>query len=508
MSGAGEVAEVVNGWEHLRAQLPVIQVVLPMLMAPICVLVRKASVAWALALAATWTCLFTSLMILRQVMEHGVLSYHMGGWPPPWGIELRIEVVNAFVLVIVSGISTVVLTAAPGSLPKEVPTRRHYLFYAAFLLCMTGLLGMTSAGDAFNVFVFLEISSLASYSLISMGPNRQSLLAAFRYLVMGTLGGTFILLGIGLLYITTGTLNMVDLAERLQAVGANRTVMAALACIVVGSSIKVALFPLGLWLPNAYTFAPAEVTAFLAATATKVSFYVLARFVYQVFGPELAFGQLHLDAVLLPMALVAMFVGSAVAVYQRDVKRMLAYSSLAQVGYMVLGLSLVSVQGLAGGIVHLFNHALTKSALFLALACVVLRLGSTRLEDMAGLGRRMPATAGAFVLGGLSLIGVPLTAGFVSKWYLVRGALETGRYAIAVAILLSSLLAVMYVWRVVETLYFQPPGSLALGAREAPLSILIPTWFLVLSAIFFGVRASMTGGLAETAARMLLGGAS
>lgn len=503
MSDAAASTDLV---EQLRTQLPALTVILPMLTAPLCVLVRRARWAWVLAILATWTSLLTSVMVLRQVMTHGAVNYRMGGWEAPLGIELQIDLINAFVLVIVAGISTAVLSAAPGSLPKEVPEDRHYLFYGAFLLCMTGLLGMTSAGDAFNVFVFLEISSLSSYTLIAMGPTRRSLIAAFRYLILGTIGGTFILLGVGFLYMVTGTLNIQDLAVRLAAVGPNRTVMVALACVVVGSSIKLALFPLGIWLPNAYTFAPAEVTAFLAATATKVAFYVLARFVYRIFGPELAFEQLHLDAVLLPLALIAMFVASLVAVFQRDVKRMLAYSSLAQVGYMVLGLSLVSKDGLAGGIVHLFNHALTKSAMFLALACVVLRLGSTRLDDLAGLGRKMPWTMAAFTVGGLSLIGVPMTAGFVSKWYLVRGALGDGRWVVAVAILASSLLALAYVWRVVEVVYFRAPGGLAVEAREAPLSILGPTWLLIAGVLYFGVRASFTGGLAEQAALLLLSG--
>ena len=204
----------------------------------------------------------------------------------------------------------------------------------------------------------------------------------------------------------------------------------ALAAIVVGTSIKLALFPLHVWLPNAYTFAPSVVSAFLAATATKVAYYVLVRFVFTDLrrraGVRRVCGSTPCSC---RWRLLAMFVASAVAIYQRDVKRMLAYSSVAQIGYMVLGLSLATVTGLTGGIVHLFNHALMKSGLFLALACVVLRLGSTRLDDLAGLGKRMPLTAAAFVAGGLSLIGVPLTAGFVSKWYLVLGAHGEGLLA-------------------------------------------------------------------------------
>ena len=173
-----------------------------------------------------------------------------------------------------------------------MPEKRHHLFYAAFLLCMTGLAGMTVTGDVFNIFVFLEISSLSSYALVSQGATRRALTSAIQYLVMGTIGGTLLLLGIGMLYMTTGTLNIVDMAERLAAVGPNRTVLVALACVTIGTSIKLAVFPLHLWLPNAYTYAPAIVSAFLAATATKVAYYVLGRFLFSIFGVDLAFGEL------------------------------------------------------------------------------------------------------------------------------------------------------------------------------------------------------------------------
>lgn len=496
----------VGLWQSLGPHLPVLLVVLPMLAAPICVLARRSRLAWWVSLLVTTLSFLISCLVLRQVLSTGVVTYDVGGWNPMLGIELRIELVNALVLVIVSGISTAVLATAPVSLPADVPEDRHYLFFAAFLLCMTGLLGMTSAGDAFNVFVFLEISSLSSYSLIALGPSRRALIASFRYLMMGTVGGTFVLLGIGMLYMVTGTLNIVELSKALAEVGPNRTVLVAVACVMLGASVKLALFPFGIWLPNAYTFAPAMVTAFLAATATKVAYYVLARFVFRIFGPELVFGQLHLDRVLMVLALSAMFVASAVAVFQQNVKRMLAYSSLAQIGYMVLGMSLLTVHGLAGGIVHLFNHALMKSGLFLALAAVALRLGSTQLRDMAGIGRRMPLTMAAFVVAGLSLIGVPLTAGFVSKWYLVLGALERGLWPVALAILLSSLLALAYIWRVVEVAYFRSPAAGAPEVREAPPGLLIPMWLLVGATVFFGIYTGVSAGVAERAAVELLGG--
>ena len=485
--------------------LPALQIAVPLLSAAVCLLVRRARAAWTVAMVVAWGSFASACVLLSRVVESGTISYAEGGWTAPWGIELRIDLLNALVLLVVTFICAIVLTASLRSLDQEIWSENHHKFYALYLLCMTGLAGMTITGDAFNIFVFLEISSLSSYALISQGTTRRALTSALQYLVMGTIGGTFILLGIGMIYMVTGTLNIADMALQLAALGPNRTVLVALACIGIGTGIKLAIFPLHIWLPNAYTYAPAIVTAFLAATATKVAYYVLVRFVFSVFGEPLAFGELRLDAVLMPLAIAAMFAGSFVAIFQDDIKRMLAYSSVAQIGYMVLGLSLASVSGLTGGLVHLFNHAIMKSGLFLVMAVVVLRMGSTRLDAFAGLGRRMPFTMAAFVVAGLSLVGVPLTVGFVSKWYLVMGSLEAGLWPVAVLILLSSLLALIYIWRVVEVAYFREAPDEAPDVEEAPISMLIPIWVLAGGTVFFGIFTSLSVGLASAAARMLLG---
>ncbi len=490
----------------VSAHLPVLQVVVPLSAATICALVTRARIAWAITVLACWASLGVSIGLVSQVLEVGEIGYHLGGWAPPWGIAYHIDPINAFVLLIVSAIGSVVAPFASASVEREIPDERRIpYFYSAFLLCLAGLLGITATGDAFNVFVFLEISSLSSYALIAMGSDRRALTAAFQYLIMGTIGATFILIGIGLLYMMTGTLNMADLAQRLPAVGGNRTVGVAFGFLMVGISLKLALFPLHLWLPNAYTFAPSAVTAFLAATATKVAVYLLLRFFFTVFGTTISFETLRLDYLLLPLALIGIFSASIVAIFQDNVKRLLAYSSVAQIGYMILGISFASVTGLTAGILHLFNHALMKGALFLALGCVAYRVGTVRLEAMRGLGRRMPWTMAAFVLGGFSVIGIPLTGGFISKGYLIMGALERGWWPVAGLVLVSSLIAVVYIWRVVEVAYLRPPNDSAGVIAEAPMSLLLPTWILVLANLYFGIDASFTTTVAGAAASRLLG---
>ncbi|MDH4053035.1 MAG: proton-conducting transporter membrane subunit, partial [Rubrivivax sp.] len=313
----------------LSQQLPALQVVVPLLAAPVSVLLRNRNLAFGVVLAASWAALAIAVGLWLQVLHAGTISYAIGNWPPPWGIEYRVDAVNSFLLVLVSGMAAVVLPYSRASIEAEVPVSQHYLFYTMFALCLAGLLGITITGDAFNVFVFLEVSSLSTYVLIALGRDRRALLASYQYLIMGTIGATFIVIGVGLLYLMTGTLNLADMAHRLADVEGTRPVLAALAFLTVGISLKLALFPLHQWLPNAYTYAPSAVSAFLAATATKVAVYVLLRFCFTVFGQAQVFSKLPMSEMMLLLALSGMFVASTVAIFQTDLKRLFAYSSVA-----------------------------------------------------------------------------------------------------------------------------------------------------------------------------------
>lgn len=491
----------------IAQHLPILQVIVPLMAAPVCLILKRGDLCWAWATLVTWCSLVISVILLLGVLDGGTISYEIGDWAAPWGIEYRVDLLSAFVLTIVSAIGSVTAPYMARSVAKEVPEERHYLFYLMYLLCFAGLLGIAITGDAFNLFVFLEISSLSSYVLISLGKDRRALTASLRYLIMGTLGATFYIIGVGMMYMMTGTLNLADLAILIPEVADTRTILAALAFLTVGLCLKLALFPLHLWLPNAYTYAPSTVTVFLASTATKVAIYALIRVYFTVFGQVEIVDTAAIELIWTVLAVVGMFVGSIIAIYQSNIKRMLAYSSVAQVGYIILGLSFVSTTGVAAGIVHVFNHALMKGALFMAMGCIFYSIGSSQLKDMAGLGKKMPFTMAAFIGGGLSLIGVPLTVGFVSKWYLIQAALDEGMWFIAVLILASSLLAVIYIWRVVEVAYFSPsaPGTDA-AVCEAPLSMLVPMWILVAGSVYFGVDATTTMDIALDAADFLLGG--
>lgn len=490
----------------MLAHLPVLHVVIPLMAAPACLLLGRRNLVWAFALCATLLSFAVCVGLLLQVLESGPISYEFGGWEAPWGIEYRIDLLNAPLLVLISGISSVVLVAARKSIEAEIPADRHVLFYIAWLLCMAGLLGILATGDAFNVFVFLEISSLSAYTLIALGKDRKALWASYQYLIAGTIGATFILIGIGLMYMMTGTLNMADLAERLPEVSSTKTVFTAFAFFIVGVCLKLALFPLHVWLPNAYAHAPSVVTAFLAATATKVAVYILIRFKYGVFGFDFAFSSLPLQSIFLTLGLAGIFVASIAAIYQDNLKKLLAYSSVAQIGYLIVGLGLANETGLMATLLHMLNHGLMKGALFLALAGIVFRFGEANLSELGGIATRMPWTIAAFLIGGLSLIGVPLTVGFVSKWYLVTAAIEHGWWLVAGLILLGSILSVIYIWRVIEVVYFKPVSERAAQVCEAPLSILLPTWTLVVANLYFGMNTEFTVGVTRLAAANIFGG--
>ena len=495
----------MNGLEQ---HLPALQVVVPMLVAPLVILLRPRGLAWAACTAASVLAFAIAIQITSTVLSTGPISYAMGSWPAPYGIELRIDTLSALLLLVVTGASALTLASGRQSLDASIEAERQPLFFAAWLLALAGLAGIVVAGDAFNIFVFMEISSLASYVLIAGGPDRRALPAVFKYLIMGTIGATFYLIGIGLIYMMTGTLNLADMEFRIHEVADQRPILAAAGFITVGLALKAAIFPLHTWLPNAYTYAPHAVTAFLAACSTKVSLYVLLRFDFFVFQGNLAGHAFQFAVYLMPLALLAILVGSSVAMFEKNLKRLLAFSSVAQIGYMMLGASLVTIAGLSAGIIHIFNHALAKGALFLAVAALAMVAPSLRIDDLKGIARQMPWTSAALVVAGLSLIGVPGTAGFVSKWSLISAAMELGAIGLPLVavILISSLMAVVYIWRIVEAAYFGAAAGDEPPTPRRPVSPALVTivWVVALANIYFGLAPDLPLTLARDAAEELL----
>ncbi|MGB5258846.1 MAG: monovalent cation/H+ antiporter subunit D family protein [Woeseiaceae bacterium] len=491
---------------NLAHHLPALQVIVPMLSAPLVMLLKPGGLARAAATAASLFAFSIAIVMTMGVLDGNTYTYRMGSWPAPYGIELAVDRFSALLLLIVTGASSFALIAGRRSVDSDIDESRQPLFYAAWLLALAGLTGIPVAADAFNIFVFMEISSLASYVIIAGGSDRRALPAVFKYLIMGTIGATFYLIGIGLIYLMTGTLNLADMELRIHEVADQKPILVAAGFITIGLALKAAVFPLHVWLPNAYTYAPNAVTVFLAACSTKVSLYLLLRFDFFVFQGNLVGHDVQFTYFLMPLAVLAILIASSVALFEQNIKRLLAYSSIAQIGYILLGASFVTVAGLTASTVHFFNHALAKGALFLAVGCLATSCVGLRLSDLGGVAKRMPWTAAAFIVAGFSLIGIPGTAGFISKWYLITAALEQGAIGIAlVAVLvISSLMAVVYIWRIVEAIYFGEPATDLAAVREAPLTMLAVTWAAALANLYFGLVPEVPVTLASSAAETLL----
>ncbi|MDJ0908786.1 MAG: monovalent cation/H+ antiporter subunit D family protein [Woeseiaceae bacterium] len=489
----------------ITQHLPALQVVVPLLMVPFVVLLKPRGLAWAAATATSLLAFAIALELTMLVFDGEALSYQMGSWPAPYGIELRVDALSAILLLAITGASSIALAGGRAYFDSILEEDRQPFYFAAWLLAVAGLAGIVVSADAFNIFVFMEISSLASYILIAGGTDRRALPAVFKYLIMGTVGATFYLIGIGLIYMMTGTLNLADMELRIHDVADQRPILVAAGFITVGLALKAAIFPLHVWLPNAYTYAPHLTTAFLAACATKVSLYVLLRFDFFVLQQNLIGHEFQFAVYLMPLAILGILIGSAVAMFETNVKRLLAFSSVAQIGYIMLGASLVTVSGLTAATLHMFNHALAKGGLFLAVAGFALVAAGLRIENFAGIARRMPWTFAAFIVAGLSLIGVPGTAGFVSKWYLISASLELGTpgLLLVAVIIVSSLMAVVYIWRIVETACFAEPAEVSEGVRLPP-ALFAVVWLVALGNIFFGLVPSLPVALSEGAANILL----
>ena len=476
-------------------QLPILIVIIPLisaLLVPLAACIRR-ELSFVLTVAALGGSFICTLEILAMVLRGGSVRYDLGGWPPPWGIEIVVDHLNAYMLTFVSAIALLTSIYSRQSIVHESPDRFVH-FYCLYLLLATGLFGMLITGDMFNLFVFLEISSISAYALIAIGEDGAPL-AAFNYIILGTIGASLYLLGVGYLYIMTGTLNMGDLKNLLPELYPSPVIRIAFAFIVVGLGIKIALFPLHTWLPDAYTYAPSAVSAFIAPIMTKVGVYALIRVMFSVFEPRFSFDVLPIGQFLSWTAAVAIILGSVLAIAQSDLKRMLAYSSVSQIGYIVLGIALGNRLAIIGAYLHILNHALMKGCLFMVSGSLMYRKGMRGIFHLRGVHRAMPWTMAAFVIAALSMIGIPPTAGFFSKWYLILGTIATNQWTLAAVILASSLLNAVYFFRVIENAYLEPNHE---GGKkyfegatgtEAPAGMLVPTLIMAATILIIGLSS-------------------
>jgi len=452
--------------------------------------IRK-GLCYPLAVVGSGLCAWFSVRLLVNVLQGGAVQYRLGGWETPWGIGYHVDTLNAMVLAVVSILVFINLLATRRSVAAEFPEKEG-AFYTLYLLFTVGLVGMVVTGDLFNLYVLLEVASLTSYALIALGGPRAPL-ASLNYLFIGTIGGCFYLLGVGYLYIMTGSLNMSDVASLLPAIYSSTAVWVAFAFCMVGIGVKMAFFPLHGWLPNAYTCAPSAVSSLIAPLMTKVMVYVMIRLMLSVFSIDFTLSILNLGDAMVWLSILAIVMGASLALAQKNLKRMFCYIIVSEIGYMVGGAWLGNAAGMTGAILHILNDALMTITLFLAAGNIYYRINGLELHQLRGLFHRMPLTMACFVAAGLSIIGVPPTCGFFSKWYLITGALQAGEYGFVAALLFSSLVNVILFFRVIEISYYgdmqhaHVHGSPSEPGTEAPATMLAPLLIVSTGLVIIGM---------------------
>lgn len=460
--------------------------IVPMLMvfgaiATIAIGMVRRTWAWPAMMVTLAAALVGAGGLLNEVLTVGRVRHTLGGWKAPIGIEFVVDGLSAFMLMTITVIAFSVGLYAREAVRRETPGR-EVPFYGMMLILLLGLCGMVLTGDLFNLYVFIEISALSGYALVSVADARAAV-SAFRYIILGTLGASFYLLGVGFLYLLTGSLNMADVAQLLPKIADNPVVAVSLAMMVGGLGLKMALFPLHFWLPDAYTTASSTATALVAPVMTKVSAYVILRMLFFVYGAELS-ERLGANAVVGWCSAAGIVVASLMAVAQTDVKRMLAYSSVAQLGYIGVGIGLATPLALVGAMLHVLNHATMKCCLFLVSGSVDMQTGRRRVAEWEGLGRVMPWTFAAFTVAALAMVGLPPTNGFFSKWYIVLGSVQAGAGVLGVVVVASSLLTAGYMFRLIERVWAAPAP---VEASEGPLLTRLPALVLGVAILVLGL---------------------
>ncbi|KUG26301.1 nadh:ubiquinone oxidoreductase subunit 5 (chain l)/multisubunit na+/h+ antiporter, mnha subunit [hydrocarbon metagenome] len=452
--------------------------------------VWKKNLSYPIALLTALASVILSLYGFVFVILNGSISYYFGGWIPPLGIEYVYDHLSSFVVLVINFIALIVIANSYHPVNLDLDGKQT-AYYSVVMLLLTGFNGMIITGDLFNLYVFIEISSLAGYALIGVG-DKKAPFAAFKYLIIGTIGASFYLLGIGYLYFMSGTLNMTDLSKILPLMNDSPTIIVALILIVVGFGIKMAIFPMHGWLPDSYTYAPSSSSSLIAPIGTKVGAYAMIRLLYFVFGVEYFSKDLVAADLIAVFSSAGIIFGSVLAIAQKEMKRMLAYSSVAQIGYIGLGIGLANPFGFIGAVLHLLNHAFMKATLFMVAGSIIMKEGHSDIFKFDDTYRKKyPWTMAAFTVAALSMVGLPPLAGFFSKWYLALGTIENSSWLFLAVILISSLLNAVYFFRILEKVYMKSPEASAakeeIKRNEIQFSMLIPILVLAIGLIVLGI---------------------
>jgi len=461
---------------------------------PLLKYISKKIIRFVPALAFLFNLIF-ALRLIPVVMDHQV-HVQIGGFIPPLGINLVAGPVGMLFVVLIALVGFLVSIYAFHPIKEKDEDRYHILY----MLQLTGATGVVLTGDIFNLFVFFEILCLASYSLVAYLGNRAGIESAVKYLIQGSLGSGLILIGIGLLYGQFGTLNMADIAGRIHSVQ-SISVYVPLVLFITGFGVEAALFPLNAWLPDAHSSAPSTISAVLSGIAIEVGLYAVLRVVFTLFGIT------HMMGLFLLLGVLTLLIGELCAFSQDNIKRMLAFSSIGQIGLLVFAFSLASTLGIAGGFFQLISHTLGKALLFLAAGYMIAHTGSMEIASFQGMGKRMPFTSLAFTIGAFSMVGLPPFMGFPGKFMILKAALHDGQMLtliLLVFILIATVIEGAYFFRVVQVLYFA--GEDLPDRERAPVAFsrFVPMFLFTGLIIVLGIYPSLITDLLDASALELL----
>lgn len=480
-------------------------VILPLLSSPICAIINSGKVSWSISLLAVFVTFILSILFILHISGVEAISYPIGGWKPPIGIEYRLDQLNGFFLFIISFLTLISIIYAKTLTNAEIEGEKHGMFYSVFLLCFAGFLGITITNDLFNIYVFTEISSLAAYTLISHGTSKRSLISSFEYLILGTIGATFILIGIGFLYLSTGSLNISDIAERIKSIENAITIKTSLAFITLGLILKIGVFPVYAWVIRAYTYAPSFITAFLSSVGGSIWVYLFIKLTFIMYGWSYVFDVLPLKIVLEILGVGGIIVGSFGVLYQQNMKSLFAYSGLLNISYIIIAIAIASESSTSAAMLHTFNHAIIKIGLFIAVGYFIISTGKYRLFEMAGISRVMPYTTLMFTICLMSLMGFPGTAGFLSKLFLLKAALQESEWVIVFFMLTGFLISIFYTWRIFHTFYIKQPFILTSSKNvKGKYYALTALFIAAVMNIVFGLNTDFSYSLASQAAAYIL----
>lgn len=418
---------------------------------------------------AVITMLLLSLFAVMRIGADDTI-YAVGGWTPPFGINLVGDALSGLFLVMISVVGFLI---AVYSLVYMRRYTSNVKYYSLFMLMIAGMNGVTVTGDMFNMYVFLEIAAISSYALVAFGIGAEELEASFKYLVLGSLGSSFILIGIALLYSITGTLNLAHIGRELAGMPSAGIVRFITALFIMGFGLKAALMPFHAWLPDAHPSAPAPISAMLSGLLIKIlGVYCMIRLIYNVFGFDAS-----LSTILIALGIFSMAGGALLAIGQSDFKRMLAYSSISQMGYIIFAFGLGTPLAIIGGLLHLLNHAVFKSLLFLCSGAVEYATGTRNLNELGGLWKKMPVTSVTCSAASLSISGIPPFGGFFSKFIIIVAAVQAyeiigpAAYVYAAIAVFVSFLTIVYFVRIQKMVLFGPLPARLATVKEVPLAM-------------------------------------